>query len=64
MYNLEEAAQFCGVAPGSPPFGQVNGQMADHWKLTNDWWIKFGFMNKIVDPSTGLDCTLLKDARI
>lgn len=64
MYNLEEAAQFCGVAPGSPPFGQVNGQMVDHWKLTNDWWIKFGFMNKVVDPSTGLDCTLLKDALI
>tara|TARA_B110000503_G_scaffold131615_1_gene206516 strand:- start:712 stop:1764 length:1053 start_codon:yes stop_codon:yes gene_type:complete len=62
MYNLEEAAQFCGVAPGNPPFGQVNGQMTDHWKLTNDWWIKFGFMTKVVDPSTGLDCSLLKDA--
>jgi NitT/TauT family transport system substrate-binding protein len=62
MYSIQEAARFCGVLPGNPPFGQSNGQLADHFKLTNDWWIKFGFMEKTVDPSDGIDCSLLKAA--
>ena len=62
MYSLEEASQFCGVAPGSPPFGQSNGQMMDHWKLTNEWWIKFGLMNKTVPPQEGVDCSILEAA--
>ena len=40
-FNWTEAAQFMGLTEGVPPFGK-NGQIADHWKLTNDWWIKFG----------------------
>lgn len=64
MYNLEEAAQFCGVAAGDPPFGQKNGQMVDHWKLTNKWWTTFGLMTETIDPSEGVDCSLLKDARM
>jgi len=62
MYSLKEAAQFCGVAPGNPPFGQSNGQLADHFKLTNKWWVKFGLMDKTVDPSSGIDCILIKAA--
>ena len=62
MYNLQEAARFCRVADGDPPFGQKYGQMTDHWNLTNKWWITFGLMNKTVDPSEGLDYELLREA--
>ena len=61
MYSLEESARFCGVAEGEPPFGQRNGQIVDHWKLTNDWWIKFGLMTGDADPAKGIDCSILKD---
>jgi NitT/TauT family transport system substrate-binding protein len=62
MYSLEEAGQFCGSVAGDPPFGQRNGQMEDHWKMTNEWWVKFGFMDRMVDPSKGTDCALLSEA--
>ncbi|MEX2297298.1 MAG: ABC transporter substrate-binding protein, partial [Dongiaceae bacterium] len=45
-YTFEETARFCGSMPGDPPFGQTNGQMADHWRMTNEWWIKFGLMTE------------------
>ena len=62
MYSLEESAQFCGVAEGEPPFGQRNGQLADHWELTNKWWLTFGLMTETVAPAEGIDCSILKDA--
>ena len=62
MYTLEESAQFCGVAEGEPPFGQRNGQLADHWELTNKWWLTFGLMTETVAPAEGIDCSILKDA--
>ena len=40
-FNWEEAGRFMGVLDGTPPFG-ANNEIAAHWKLTNDWWIKFG----------------------
>ena len=60
-YGFLEAARFCGVAPGEPPFGQANGQINDHWRMTNEWWIKFGQMSKSVEPSEGIDCSLLAE---
>ncbi|MEX0810106.1 MAG: ABC transporter substrate-binding protein [Dongiaceae bacterium] len=60
-YTFEETARFCGSMPGDPPFGQTNGQMADHWRMTNEWWIKFGLMTETLEPETGSDCTLLTD---
>ncbi len=60
-YSFIETARFCGSAPGEPPFGQTNGQIADHWRMTNDWWIKFGLMSETIDPSQGTDCSLLSD---
>jgi NitT/TauT family transport system substrate-binding protein len=60
-YTFIEAAQFCGVAPGNPPFGQKNGQMVDHYKLTNSWWVKFGVVKEEYPPEKGIDCSLLKD---
>ena len=62
MYTLEDTARFCGVAPGNPPFGQKNGQMLDHWNLTQKWWVNFGFMTDVADPAKGLDCALVKEA--
>ncbi len=60
-YSFMETARFCGSAPGDPPFGQVNGQIADHWRMTNEWWIKFGQMSQTIDPQAGTDCSLLTD---
>lgn len=62
VYSLEDTARFCGVTAGDPPYGQHNGQMYDHWKLTNEWWIKFGLMSEMVDDAKGLDCSILGDA--
>ena len=44
-FNLEEAARFMGVMEGEPPFG-ANNEISRHWNLTNDWWIKFGAVEK------------------
>jgi len=63
MYSLEEAGRFCGSIAGDPPFGQRNGQMADHWKMTNEWWVKSGFMDSMVDSASGTDCALLSESR-
>ncbi|MEX2201981.1 MAG: ABC transporter substrate-binding protein [Dongiaceae bacterium] len=60
-YTFIETARFCGAAPGDPPFGQTNGQMADHFRMTNDWWIKFGLMTETFEPEAGVDCSLLAD---
>jgi len=60
-YSFMEAATFCGAAPGDPPFGQKNGQMVDLFKLTNEWWVKFGVVKEMYPPEKGIDCSLLKD---
>lgn len=60
-YTFLEAARFCGVAPGDPPFDQTNGQMLDFYKLTNAWWVKFKTVEKEYPPAKGIDCSLLKD---
>jgi NitT/TauT family transport system substrate-binding protein len=60
-YTFIEAAQSCGVASGDPPFGQKNGQLFEHFKLTNTWWVKFKLVKEMYDPSKALDCSLLKD---
>ena len=62
MYTLDEAASFCGVKEGNPPFEQSNGQIADHWKLTNEWWLRFGLMEETVDPENGIDCSAIAAA--
>ncbi len=61
IYSYIEAARFCGSAPGDPPFGQTNGQIADHWRMTNEWWIKFGQMTETIEPEAGTDCSLLAE---
>jgi len=62
MYSLEDTARFCGVADGDPPFGQTNGQLKEHWELTNDWWVKFEFITNRGDFEKGTDCELVREA--
>ena len=61
VYTFIEAAQFCGSAPGNPPFEQTNGQMSDHWKLVSEWWVKFGLIKEVKSPETGIECKLHKE---
>lgn len=60
-YTFMEAAQFCGSAPGDPPFGQKNGQLVEHFNTTNDWWVKFGVVKEKFPHEKGVDCSLLKE---
>tara|TARA_R110002096_G_scaffold104771_11_gene230731 strand:+ start:2980 stop:4056 length:1077 start_codon:yes stop_codon:yes gene_type:complete len=53
-FNYEEAGQFMGVLEGVPPFGG-NGEIKNHWKLTNDWWVKFGAVGKDYPMESGVD---------
>ena len=61
VYDFMEAAQFCGAAPGNPPFDQSNGQMVDHWNLVSEWWVKFGFIQEVSPPETGIECDLHRE---
>lgn len=53
VFGWPESAAFMGVAEGEPPVGK-NGQIAEHWKLTNEWWIKFGVCTDILPPEAGI----------
>jgi NitT/TauT family transport system substrate-binding protein len=39
----------------------ANGSMQAAATLTNDWWVKLGLMDKMVDVSAGIDCSLMGD---
>ena len=52
-FNFDEAARFMGVKEGEPPFG-ANNEISRHWKLTNDWWIKFGSVKKEYPMESGV----------
>lgn len=61
VYNFLEEARFCGAAPGDPPLNQVNGQIYKVWRLTNDWWLRLGLMEKRIPAMRGIDCGLLQE---
>ena len=61
VYNFIEAAQFCGAAPGNPPFKQSNGQMRLHYDLMTKWWLKFGFLKTENPYEKGVECGLHKE---
>lgn len=60
VYSLQDAARFMGALPGDPPHGQTNGQIAEHWKLTNDWWKKFGLVEKDHPMAAGVDTSVIQ----
>ncbi|MGD9602659.1 MAG: ABC transporter substrate-binding protein [Gammaproteobacteria bacterium] len=59
VFDLDEAARFMRVKQDPPPIGSANG-IEDHWKLTNEWWVKFGLMKKTLPPSAGIDLAPLQ----
>ena len=61
MYDFDEAARVCGALEGDPPFGLKNGAMVEVVTLINEWWVKLGLMDKVVDSSSAVDCSLMTD---
>lgn len=61
MYDFDEAARFCGVLDGAPPFGQANGGLVQTVADTNDWWIKLGMMKTKIDANAAVDCSIMGD---
>jgi len=61
MYDFDETARVCGALDGKPPFGLSNGSMVDVVTLINEWWVKLGLMKNVVDSSSTVDCSLVKD---
>jgi NitT/TauT family transport system substrate-binding protein len=61
MYDFDEAARVCGVLDGEPPFGLTNGGMLDVVNYMNEWWVKLSLMDKMVDSSGAVDCSLMSD---
>lgn len=53
VFGWPESSAFMGVAEGEPPIGK-NGQIKDHWKLTNEWWVKFGMVKETYPPNAGI----------
>ncbi|MFK7746576.1 MAG: ABC transporter substrate-binding protein [Roseobacter sp.] len=61
MFDFDESARICGVLEGDGPFGMTNGSMVASATLTNEWWVKLGLMDKTVDVSAAIDCSLMAD---
>lgn len=61
VYDFVEAAQFCGSAPGNPPFEQSNGQINEHWNLVSEWWVKFNLIKEVQAPAKGIECELHRE---
>ncbi|NQV45408.1 MAG: ABC transporter substrate-binding protein [Rhodospirillales bacterium] len=61
MYDFDESARVCGALDGKPPFDLKNGSMVDVVTLINEWWVKLGLMDKVVDSSGAVDCSLMGD---
>ncbi len=54
VFDRNEAARFMGLVPGELPLGMRNGQIADHWKTTNEWWVRFGQAGAMHDWREGV----------
>ena len=61
MYDFDESARVCGVLDGDPPFGLANGSAVEIATFINEWWVKLGLMDKVIDSSSAVDCTLMKE---
>ncbi len=54
IFDLDESARFMGLLEGDPPLGLSNGQIRDHWTLTNEWWERFGLVDTTLEPEAGI----------
>jgi NitT/TauT family transport system substrate-binding protein len=61
-FDRDQAAIFMGLKPGTLPLNIVADGMKDHWDVTTDWWLKFGFIDKAMPMSAGVDTTPLAAA--
>ena len=61
MYDFDETARVCGALAGDPPFGLKNGSMPAVATLTNEWWVRLGLMQNMVDSAGAVDCSLVKE---
>ncbi len=62
VFDREQAAVFMGLIPGELPLGIIADGMQNHWDVTTDWWLKFGFIDKAMPMSAGVDTTPLAAA--
>lgn len=62
VFDREQAAIFMGLKPGSLPLGIAADGMKAHWDITTDWWLKFGFIDKAMPMSAGVDTAPLAAA--
>jgi NitT/TauT family transport system substrate-binding protein len=60
VFDKEEAGRFMGLLPGDLPLGLRNGQIAEHWETTNEWWVKFGQAGALHDWTAGVVLTPLQ----
>ncbi len=61
VFDQEQAARFMGLLPGDPPLGMHNDQIKAHWKLTTDWWLKFGQVKAAHPMEAGVALSPLRD---
>jgi NitT/TauT family transport system substrate-binding protein len=62
VFDREQAAIFMGLKPGELPLNIASDGMKAHWDITTDWWLKFGFIDKAMPMSAGVDTTPLAAA--
>jgi len=61
MYDFDESARVCGVLDGEPPFGLANGSAVQIASTINEWWVKLGLMENMVDSASAVDCSLMQE---
>ena len=62
VFDREQAAIFMGLKPGTLPLNIAADGMKAHWETTSDWWLKFGFIDRRLPMSEGVDTTPLAKA--
>jgi NitT/TauT family transport system substrate-binding protein len=62
VFDLDQAAIFMGLKPGTLPLNIAADGMKAHWDITTQWWLKFGFVDKAMPMSAGVDTAPLAAA--
>ncbi|MEZ5501556.1 MAG: ABC transporter substrate-binding protein [Halioglobus sp.] len=62
VFDIDQAAIFMGLKPGTLPLNIAADGMKKHWDITTDWWLKFGFVEKKMPMSAGVDTAPLAAA--
>ena len=62
IFDRTEAARFMGLAEGPLPLELRNGQIADHWRIVSEWWVRFGLIKQTSDWQQGVAVAPLQGA--